>query len=184
MGRIYGYARVSTPDQDPALQLDALVAAGCERIWTEQASGRLTARPALAELLATLDVGDTLAVWKLDRLGRSLADLVATVGRIEAAGAGRRSLTDQIDTTTPAGRLTFGVFAALAEFEAELIRERTLAGLAAARSRGRRFGRPRVMSEARVKVARQMLADGSTITEVARALGVSRASIYRYATEI
>jgi DNA invertase Pin-like site-specific DNA recombinase len=181
MGEMIGYARVSTADQDPALQVDALGRAGCSRVWVERASGKVAARPELAGALAALRSGDTLAVWKLDRLGRSLADLVATVAAVERAGAGLRSLTDQIDTTTAAGRMVFGVFASLAEFEADLIRERTMAGLAAARARGRKGGRPAVMTPERIRLASQLLADGLTVAQTARTLGVSRASVYRHA---
>ncbi|MDR0625694.1 MAG: recombinase family protein [Bifidobacteriaceae bacterium] len=180
MGELIGYARVSTIDQDPALQVDALERAGCSRIWVEQASGKLASRPKLAEALAALRAGDTLTVWKLDRLGRSLADLVATVAAIEEAGAGLRSLTDQIDTATAAGRMVFGVFASLAEFESDLIRERTMAGLAAARARGRKGGRPVAMTPERIRLAAQLLADGASVAQCARTLGVSRASVYRH----
>ena len=133
-----GYARVSTLDQNPELQIDALRAAGCGRIFEDRASGARSDRPGLAEALDWMRRGDTLVVWRLDRLGRSLPQLVATVRRLEAAGLGFRSLTEGIDTTTASGTLVFHVFGALAQFERDLTRERTMAGLAAARARGRR----------------------------------------------
>lgn len=141
MGLI-GYARTSTGKQDLALQLDALDRAGCERNFKDTASGSLNVRPQLDNCLHHLRQGDTLVVWKLDRLGRSLRHLIETVARLEERGIGFRCLTEGIDTTTPAGRLTFHIFGALAEFEGQLIRERTLAGLEAARARDRRGGRP------------------------------------------
>ncbi len=142
MAELFGYARVSTADQNPDLQLDALRAAGCSRIFIDYASGAKTARPELARALDHLRAGDTLIVWKLDRLGRSLPHLVETVKALSDRDVGLRSLQDPIDTTTPGGRLVFHVFAAMAEFERDLIRERTNAGLAAARARGRVGGRP------------------------------------------
>ena len=137
---LVGYARVSTADQDPALQLDALHAAGCGRVFEERASGARADRPVLAEAMAFARGGDTLVVWRLDRFGRSLKDLIARVAELEQGGVGFRSLTESIDTTTAGGRLVLHVFGALAEFERELIRERTVAGLAAARARGRKGG--------------------------------------------
>jgi DNA invertase Pin-like site-specific DNA recombinase len=180
MGEMIGYARVSTTDQDPALQVDALERAGCSRVYVERASGKLTAHPKLEDALAALSAGDSLVVWKLDRLGRSLADLVATAAGIERAGAQLRSLTDHIDTSTPAGPMVFGLFASLAEFEADLIRERTMAGLTAAKARGRAGGRPVAMTGERICLAARLLGDGATVAQVARTLGVSRASVYRH----
>ena len=179
MGRLLGYARVSTADQDPALQLDALNAVGCARIETDRASGALTSRPALDRLLLAVLPGDTVVVWKLDRLSRSLVHLLATVTDLADRGVGFRSLTEGIDTTTAAGRMVFSIFGALAEFERSLIRERTEAGLAAARSRGRTLGRPRVMTADRITTARSMATAGTPITRIAAALGVRRGSIYR-----
>mgnify|MGYP001626276637 CR=1 FL=1 len=135
---LIGYARVSTAEQDTALQTDALQKAGCERIFTDTASGAKTDRPGLAEALAYLREMDVLVVWRLDRLGRSLAHLIETIGALEARGVGFRSLTENIDTTTPGGRLIFHVFGALGQFERDLIRERTRAGLSAAAARGRK----------------------------------------------
>ncbi len=146
---LLGYARVSTLEQEPSLQLDALETAGCERTYTDHASGALADRPELAQAPDHLRRGDTLVVWRLDRLGRSLRHLVDTVGVLEERGVGFRSLTESIDTTTPGGRHVFHVFAALAESERDLIRERTHAGLAAARARGRRGGRRSVTRSSR-----------------------------------
>jgi DNA invertase Pin-like site-specific DNA recombinase len=181
MGHLLGYARVSTTDQQPQLQVDALTAAGCWRVFTETASGARTDRPTLEQLLDQLRPDDTLVVWKLDRLGRSLRHLVDTVTGLAERGIGFRSLQEAIDTTTPGGKLVFHVFAALAEFERDLIRERTAAGLAAARARGRHGGRPSVMTAHKLRVAQEMYASGQyTVAAIATTLGVSRASVYRH----
>lgn len=181
MGHIYGYARVSTLDQDPALQVDALEVAGCERILTEKASGKLDRRPQLDLLRETVLTGDTVVVWRLDRLGRSMPHLLEVVGEFGARGVAFRSLTEAIDTTTAGGRLLFHVMGALAEFEHQLIVERTRAGLAAARARGRTGGRPRSMSDDQVRIARQMYDSREYSSQaIADALGVSRRSVYRY----
>jgi DNA invertase Pin-like site-specific DNA recombinase len=181
MGALLGYARVSTTDQNADLQTDALTSAGCFRVFVEHASGRLTDRPQLDAALDQLRAGDTFVVWRLDRLGRSLPHLIDTVRSLDDRGVGFRSLTENIDTTTPAGRLIFHVFGALAEFERDLIRERTQAGLAAARARGRKGGRPSVMTPAKVKVAQQMHESREhTLDAIASTLGVSRATIYRH----
>ncbi len=175
---IIGYARVSTSDQQPSLQLDALTQAGAERIFQESASGASRERPELAKCLDTLRHGDTLVVWRLDRLGRSLKDLVEIITELETQGVGFRSVMEAIDTTTPGGRLTFHIFGALAEFERSLIQERTKAGLAAARARGRKGGRPPKMSSGDVQKARAMLADPNmTKAEVARHFKVSRVTL-------
>jgi DNA invertase Pin-like site-specific DNA recombinase len=158
-GHLLGYARVSTGDQDPALQRDALIAAGCARVWTDVASGSRDDRHELTALLDRLLPGDTLVVWRLDRLGRSLRHLIDTVTALDERGVGFRSLQESIDTTTSGGRLVFHIFGAIAEFERDLIRERTLAGLQAARQRGRRGGRPTAMTPARVRQAQRMYAD-------------------------
>ncbi len=180
MGHLLGYARVSTTDQQPQLQVDALERAGCYRVFTETASGARADRPTLEQVLDQLRPGDTLVVWKLDRLGRSLRHLVDTVTGLADRGIGFRSLQEAIDTTTPGDKLVFHVFAALAEFERDLIRERTAAGLAAARARGRRGGRPSVLTAHKLQVAREMYASGQyTVATIAKTLGVSRASIYR-----
>ncbi|GAB2939208.1 recombinase family protein [Rhodococcus aerolatus] len=179
MGELLGYARVSTTVQDPALQHDALSAAGCWRTFTDTASGSKTDRPQLGEVMAALRPDDTLVVWRLDRLGRSLPHLIETVRGLESRGVGFRSLQESIDTTTPGGRLVFHVFASLAEFERDLIRERTHAGLAAARARGRNGGRPTVMTPAKARQARKMMKDGTPLGEVAAVVGVSRSTLYR-----
>lgn len=177
---LLGYARCSTTDQDPALQLDALTVAGCERIWTETASGAAAERPKLADLLSHARGGDTLVVWRLDRLGRSLPHLIGLLADLEQRQVQFRSLTEALDTSTAGGRLVFNIFASIAEFERQLVQERTQAGLAAARARGRVGGRPTVMTPAKTRTARRMLDDGETITAVAAALSVSRTTLYRH----
>lgn len=172
---------MSTGDQDLGLQHDALGAAGCIRIFSDTASGALDDRPELATALDHLREGDTLVVWRLDRLGRSLRHLISTVTELADRGVGFRSLQESLDTTTPGGRLVFHLFAALAEFERDLTRERTQAGLAAARARGRHGGRPSVMTGDRVATARTMYASGDyTVAAIASVLGVSRATVYRH----
>ncbi len=181
MPHLLGYARVSTADQNPDLQHDALKAADCYRIFVDTASGALDERPALATVLDQLRPGDTLAVWKLDRLGRSLRHLIDTIAELERRDIGFRSLQENIDTTTPGGKLIFHIFGALAEFERDIIRQRTLAGLASARARGRRGGRPPSMTPTKLALARQMYDSRQhTLAEISRTLGVSRASIYRH----
>ena len=174
-----GYARVSTLHQDEALQHDALHQAGCQKIFTDKASGKLESRPALDDLLANARPGDTVVVWRLDRLGRSLRHLIEVVSDLEQRGVMFASLTESIDTSTPGGRLVFHLFGALSQFERELIRERTLAGLAAARARGRTGGRPTVWTPAKTRTAQSMHHAGEDVTSIARVLGVSRASVYR-----
>ncbi len=176
-----GYARVSTDDQNLALQHDALSAAGCERVFEDKESGAKADRPGLSEALAYARPGDALVVWRLDRLGRSLPDLVRIVGELEQRGVGFESVTEKIETGTAAGRLVFHVFAALAEFERNITRERTLAGLAAARARGRCGGRPGIAPEklaALVSLAADPLKKPG---EICKALGISRATYYKYA---
>lgn len=181
MAHLLGYARVSTVDQNPDLQLDALRNAGCYRVFVDHASGALDERRELAKALDQLRPGDTLVVWKLDRLGRSLPHLITTVEELQRRSVGFRSLQESIDTTTPTGKLIFHIFGALAEFERDLIHERTAAGLAAARARGRMGGRPSCMTPAKVAVARQMYDSREhTVQAIADTIGVSRASIYRY----
>src|SRR5689334_19075752 len=176
-----GYARVSTGEQTLALQLDALTQAGCGKVYQETASGAKADRPVLADVLGYLRPGDTLVVWRLDRLGRSLQHLIAVVAQLAERGIGFKSLTEQIDTTTSGGKLVFHVFGALAEFERDLIRERTHAGLAAARARGRIGGRPKKLADAKqVALARALYASGqSDIATICRTLGISRATLYR-----
>ncbi len=180
MGNKIGYARVSTTEQDPALQHDALARDGCYTVYTDVASGSRDDRPELAAALKDLGPGDVLVVWKLDRLGRSLRHLIDTVAALEQRGVGFRSVQESIDTTTTGGRLVFHVFAALAEFERDLIRERTLAGLEAAKTRGRRGGRPPAMTAAKLRQARRMHAENRPISEIATVLGVARATVYRH----
>ena len=178
---LVGYARVSTQDQKPALQLDALKAAGCGKVFKEKASGAQRDRPQLAAAIDYMRTGDTLVVWKLDRLARSMKQLIETVEGLEAEGIGFRSLTEAIDTTTSGGKLVFHIFGALAEFERSIIRERTRAGLDAAKARGRTGGRPRAMSDDDLKMARALLADDTiTVEDVAARMGVSQATFYRY----
>jgi len=184
MSELLGYARVSTAEQTAALQQDALKAAGCQRIPSDTASGTRTDRPQLAAVFDQLRAGATLVVWRLDRLGRSLPHLIETIGELQARGVGFKSVQEHIDTTTPGGRLVFHVFGALASFERELIQERTLAGLAAARERGRRGGRPTVLSPAKLRQARKMIGEKIPVTEVAQVLGVSRATLYRRVPEL
>lgn len=181
-----GYARVSTADQDPQLQLDALETAGCERVFQDNATGATADRAQLNQAMDFLRSGDTFIVWRLDRLGRSLQDLISIVNSLEERRVAFRSLTESIDTASPAGRLTFHVFCSLAEFERDLIRERTYAGLAAARSRGRTGGRPRVVTSKKLSTAKTLLSERNemgrsvyTVSEVAQTVGVSRASLYR-----
>lgn len=179
MGELVGYARVSTAGQDVTLQVQALERAGCARIFTDTASGATTARPALDEALRYVRPGDTLVVWKLDRLGRSLRHLLEVVDGLRERDVAFRSLTDSIDTTTPAGRMLFSVIGALAEFERDLIRERTLAGLAAARLNGRRGGNRTTVSGKQLATARRLLAGGATHKDAAASVGVSRQALYR-----
>jgi DNA invertase Pin-like site-specific DNA recombinase len=181
---LVGYSRVSTAEQVAHLQRDALAAAGCERIFSDVASGAAADRPQLNAALDYLREGDVLCVWRLDRLGRSLRHLLEVVSALQERGVGFRSLHESIDTTTPTGRLTFHVFAALAEFERDLVRERTLAGLTAARARGRLGGRKPSLTPKKVQLGRKLYAEGdSTVAEIANLLGVSRATIYRHLPE-
>ena len=178
---LIGYARVSTLDQKPALQIDALKSVGCERIFTEKASGAQRDRPELKAALDYLRPGDTLVVWKLDRLARSMRQLIETVEDLQARRIELRSLTESIDTATAGGRLVFHIFGALAEFERAVIRERTTAGLQAARQRGKKGGRPRRLGPKELAAARAMLADPEIrVEDVAAHLRVSPATLYRY----
>ncbi len=177
---LIGYARVSTLEQNPQLQTDALSTAGCQRTFTDTASGTTTERPQLSACLDHLRAGDTLVVWRLDRLGRSLPHLLALICQLEAREVAFRSLTEAIDTITAGGRLVFSLFGALADFEAQLISERSKSGLAAAGARGRLPGRPAVMSTQRLDVARQMHADGYSMGSIASTLSVGRSTLYRH----
>ncbi len=183
MGRYIGYARVSTDGQELDLQIRDLKAAGCEPIFTDKVSGTKNERPGLDGCLKTLQTEDTLVVWRLDRLGRSMQHLVSVVTELKNRGVGFRSLRDgAIDTTTASGELVFNIFAALAQFEAELIRERTRAGLLAARARGRNGGRkPISPRDPRIRMAKRMHQDpGLTVAEICLSLKISRATFYRY----
>lgn len=178
---LVGYARVSTRDQNTALQVDELKAAGCERVFMEKASGAQRDRPELKAAMNYLRADDTLVVWKLDRLARSVRQLVETAEELAQRQIGLRVLTQQIDTASPGGRLVFHVFAAVAEFERELMLERTHAGLATARAANRRGGRPRALDEGKIRRARAMLADPTiTVQEVAQQLGTTSSTLYRH----
>ncbi len=180
MAHLLGYARVSTTEQNPDLQVDELTAAGCWKVWTDRASGALDRRPQLDEVLEQLRPGDTLVVWRLDRLGRSLRHLIDVVTALDERGVGFRSLRESIDTTTAGGRLVFHLFGALAQFEREIIRDRTVAGLTAARARGRVGGRPSKLSAEQRRQARKMYDERElTVEQIGKVLGVSRTSIYR-----
>lgn len=176
-----GYARVSTLEQNLDLQIDALKKAGCTHIFEEKASGKNANRPELQLCIKSLRPDDVLVVWRMDRLGRSLKDLIAIVSGLEANKIGFESVTEKIDTTSATGKLVFHFFGAMAEFERNLIRERTMAGLSAARARGRAGGRKAALSEADMQIARAMLADRSIpVTEVAKRLKVGRTTLYKY----
>lgn len=177
---LIGYARVSTTDQNLALQKEALEKAGCERIYEDMISGSRAERPGLTKALEMLRSGDTLVVWKLDRLGRSVKNLITLVGDINSKGIHFRSLTDSIDTSTPSGRFFFHVMASLAEMERELIVERTRAGLEVARALGRKGGRKRTMTDSKITSAKRLLASGVPPRDVAKDLGVSLATLYRW----
>ncbi|HAT3647053.1 recombinase family protein [Raoultella planticola] len=177
---LIGYARVSTGDQNLDLQKNALIRAECEQIFEDTASGKNARRPGLRRAIRRLKPGDSLVVWKLDRLGRSVRDLITLVSELQERGIHFRSLTDSIDTSTPAGRFFFHVMSALAEMERELIVERTRAGLASAREQGRVGGRRRVMTEEVVERSRRMLENGATRQQVADVIGVGVKTVYKY----
>jgi DNA invertase Pin-like site-specific DNA recombinase len=177
---LIGYARLSTYEQTLNLQRDALEKAGCTKIFTDTASGAQAERKGLDEALNYVRKGDTLVVWRLDRLGRSLPHLISTMSDLEERGIGFKSLTENIDTTTSGGKLIFHIFGALAEFERNLIRERTQAGLTAARARGKKGGRPKALSDRQISIAQSLYADRKTsIPEICRTLKVSKATLYR-----
>ena len=177
---IIGYARVSTTDQNLELQHQALEEAGCDRVCDDTMTGTARNRPGLDQALDLLREGDTLVVWKLDRLGRSVKNLVDLITELEAKGIGFKSLTDQIDTTTPSGRFFFHLMASLAQMERELTAERTKAGLDAARKQGRTGGRPRKMTDTKIKAARELLDNGTPPKDVADNLGISVPTLYRW----
>jgi DNA invertase Pin-like site-specific DNA recombinase len=178
---LLGYARVSTDGQDHALQLDALRAAGCDKVFVETASGTRTDRPELAKLLEQARKGDVLVVWRLDRLARSLRHLIDIADDLNRRGIALRSITESIDTTTPSGRFMFNILGALSSMEREIIVERTRAGLIAAASRGRRGGRPPALDEAQIRAAKAMLASGAmSAAEVAQQVGCASSTLYRH----
>ena len=176
-----GYARVSTGEQNLQLQTDALEEAGCERIYTDEVSGATWERPGLDRAREQVRAGDVLVVWKLDRLGRSMKDLIEQVEALDDLDAGFKSLQESIDTTTPGGRLIFHIFGALAEFERDMIRRRTMAGLRAAEARGRTGGRPRAISEEDLPTIQKLMRDPEVpAARIAEMFGVSTATLYRY----
>jgi DNA invertase Pin-like site-specific DNA recombinase len=177
---LIGYARISQDSQSIDLQIDALTAAGCEKTFSDTMSGSRNDRPGLNQALDFARSGDSICVWRLDRLGRTLSHLIQLMQDLERRGVGFRSLTEAIDTTTPGGRLTYNLFGSLAEFERSIVRERTRAGLQAARQRGRFGGRPRSVTGEKFEAARRLLDAGTSVRDVAAALGVSAPTIYRH----
>lgn len=178
---LIGYARVSTDDQHLDLQRDALKGAGCERWFEDMASGAKADRTGLAALMNVVRAGDTVVIWRLDRLGRSLKNLIELVEHLESAKVGLRSLQENIDTTTSGGRLVFHLFGALAEFERNLIRERTQAGMAAARARGRMGGRPKRLEPSKLALALRLhQEDKHTVKEICQMMGISKSTLYNY----
>src|SRR5512132_788642 len=178
---LIGYGRVSTTDQTLDLQKDALLKAGCQRIFTDTASGAKAERVGLEEALNYARPSDTLVVWRLDRLGRSLPHLIETIKGLADRNVGFKSITESIDTTTSGGKLVFHIFGALAEFERDIIRERTQAGLTAARARGRNGGRPKALTPKKAQMAEALYKDkNNTIDEICKTLNVSRTTLYRY----
>ena len=177
---LIGYARVSTDEQNLSLQRDELEKAGCQQIYTDTVSGTKALRPDLEQAFSHLRAGDTFVVWRLDRLGRSLRHLIDTVTELQEKDIGFKSLTENIDSTTSGGKLVFHIFGALAEFEREIIRERTLAGLQAARARGRHGGPKRKFTDDKVQMAQTLYSTQMPVNEICQALGISRATFYRY----
>jgi DNA invertase Pin-like site-specific DNA recombinase len=178
---LLGYARVSTDQQDHALQLDALRVAGCDKLFVETASGTRTDRPELAKALEQARQGDMLVVWRLDRLARSLRHLIDIADDLNRRGVALKSITESIDTTTPSGRFMFNILGALSSMEREIIVERTRAGLIAAAARGRRGGRPAALDASKIRAAKAMLASGNmSAIEVAQQLGCAPSTLYRH----
>src|SRR5437660_11298255 len=180
---LIGYARVATQDQTLDLQTDALNRAGCEKMFTDTTSGAKSERPGLQEAMNHLRAGDTLVVWRLDRLGRTLKHLIATIADLSDKGIGFKSLQESMDTTTSGGRLIFHIFGSLAEFEREVIKERTIAGLQAARARGKLGGRPKIqtLDPKKIALARKLYDDVSTpVQEICEQLHISKSTLYRY----
>jgi len=181
---LIGYARVSTDDQNLDLQRDALQKAGCDKIYTDQQSGVSTGRSGLDTVLEVARSGDTLVIWRLDRLGRSLKNLIHLIEQLERQGVGLKSLQENIDTTTSGGRLVFHLFGALAEFERNLIRERTQAGLSAARARGRQGGRPKLLDSQKRELALRLHRERQhSIADICRLMGISKSTLYNYLAE-
>ena len=179
-----GYIRTSKKEQNPQLQRRDLLAAGCQKLFEEQISSRKAHRPELQAALEYVREGDALEVWKLGRFGRSLQELIELVGDLKERGVEFVSLRESIDTTTPGGKLVFHVFGAVAEFERDLVLERTVAGLEAARARGRRGGRPRALDESKARLARRLKVEGEhSVEEICSMLGVGRSTLYRYLAE-
>ena len=178
---LIGYARVSTLDQNPNLQLDALKQAGCEKLFTDKVSGTVTERPGLQKIKEILRPGDTLIVWRLDRLGRSLRDLIDWMHYLEQEGVSLRSLQESIDTSTPTGKLVFHLFGALAEFERNLIQERTMAGLTAARARGRQGGRPLALDTDKRQLVIDLYREKKlTVKKICEMMNISKPTLYSY----
>lgn len=175
-----GYARISTSEQSTDLQRDALLGAGCTRIFSDEMSGARADRPGLRQAHDYAREGDTLVVWRLDRVGRSVAHLIEVVAELERRGVALQSLTEQIDTSSPSGKLVFNVFSAIAEFERNLIRERVTAGLEAARKRGRIGGRPKAVDAAKARSIRAMKSQGLTTSEILESAQISRATLFRF----
>lgn len=174
-----GYARISTQDQSLDLQTDALAKAGCKEVYTDIVSGSKSSREGLDKLLKYIRKGDTVVVWKLDRLGRSLKNLIELIQVLNEMGVGFKSLQENIDTTTSGGKLFFHMFGAIAEFERDLIKERTIAGLKSAAERGRKGGRPRLMDSKKIQQARALYNSKIPVVEICRTLGVSKGTLYR-----
>ncbi len=180
-----GYCRVSTDDQSLDLQKDALSKAGCEKLYEDRISGAKSSRPGLNKLLTYARKGDTIVVWRLDRLGRSMKDLITLVAELEDKGIELASLTESIDTSTSSGKLFFHIFGAIAEFEKNLIVERTHAGLAAARARGRKGGRPKLLDQAKRELAVRLYHErDKTVKEICALMGISKPTLYKYIEEI
>lgn len=181
---LIGYARVSTDDQNLNLQHDALQKAGCDKVYSDQLSGASAERPGLATVFEVVRPGDTLVIWRLDRLGRSLKQLIALVEKLDKREVGLKSLQENIDTTTSGGRLVFHLFGALAEFERNLIRERTQAGVNAARARGRQGGRPKLLEDNKRELAIRLHREKQhTIAEICTMMGISKSTLYNYLAE-
>ena len=177
---LIGYARVSTHEQNLDLQKDALQKAGCEKIFVDELSGAKATRPGLQDAMDQLREGDVLVVWRLDRLGRSLRDLLDLVAKLEERKVGFRSIQESMDTSSSGGKLIFHVFGALAEFERNLIRDRTNAGLAAARARGRTGGRPRRLDQDQTELVTRLYKEGTPVPDILKTVKISKSTLYNY----